>query len=280
MSALGLVNVVQNLSNQNLTQNTTAEAPPQSNAGQPNLQVSAVPDDQYTPSAQNGQAEASAQAAGLFSVPQTLTFTAAAALVLGQNAASQVGAAAAASPATSVNAPTQQSTTNILAQQIATPTTTATSTAATEVQAAPAASAAASTAAAVNTQPAATTPAAQAAAPAPTVPASASAAAPGASATATTTLLESQEQLQALNLALAALGLSTQDIDQLDRIASTNNDYNPSAYTAQAYQLEALAQQPSPQAAATTVATTQPAPSNAITAANPTALGSGTVASD
>jgi hypothetical protein len=65
--------------------------------------------------------------------------------------------------------------------------------------------------------------------------------------------------LQALNLALAALGLNTQDINQLDQIASIINDYNPSLFTAQAYQLEALAQQAPAQAPATTNANAQPA---------------------
>ena len=52
-----------------------------------------------------------------------------------------------------------------------------------------------------------------------------------------------QQQLQTLNQALAALGLSAQDIQQVDRIATVINDFNPSAFTALAYQLEELAQQ-------------------------------------
>jgi hypothetical protein len=55
-------------------------------------------------------------------------------------------------------------------------------------------------------------------------------------------------------LALAALGLSNQQIEQLDRVASTTSNYSPSAYTAQAYQLELLARQPAPQTAAATTA--------------------------
>jgi hypothetical protein len=72
--------------------------------------------------------------------------------------------------------------------------------------------------------------------------------------------------LQALNLSLAALGLSRQDINQLDQIASTINDYSPAAYTARAFQLEALAQRPpAPPPAATTRANKVPTPNNTTT---------------
>jgi hypothetical protein len=77
-------------------------------------------------------------------------------------------------------------------------------------------------------------------------------------------------QLQALNLALAALGLNTQDINQLDQIASIINDYNPSLFTAQAYQLEALAQKAPAQ--------TPPTSANARPAANTTNLTGGNAA--
>jgi hypothetical protein len=60
-----------------------------------------------------------------------------------------------------------------------------------------------------------------------------------------------QDQLQALNLALAALGLTKADIQSLDRVASVLKDFNPVAYGSLVYQLEALAQQAAPQAAAT-----------------------------
>jgi hypothetical protein len=74
-----------------------------------------------------------------------------------------------------------------------------------------------------------------------------------------------------LNLALAALGLSTQDIEQLDQIASTINDYNPSAFTAQAYQLEALARASAQAAAAR--ANAQATPGNATNTAPKTPVG-------
>ena len=51
-----------------------------------------------------------------------------------------------------------------------------------------------------------------------------------------------QTQLNTLNNALAALGLSAADIRQIDRVASLINDFNPTAFTSLAYQLEAQAQ--------------------------------------
>lgn len=51
-----------------------------------------------------------------------------------------------------------------------------------------------------------------------------------------------QTQLNTLNNALAALGLSTADIQEIDQIASLTSDFNPSAFTTLAYQLEAQSQ--------------------------------------
>jgi hypothetical protein len=54
-----------------------------------------------------------------------------------------------------------------------------------------------------------------------------------------------QDQLQALNTALAALGLTNADIQSLDRFPSLIKDFNPVAYVRLVFQLEALAQQTS-----------------------------------
>lgn len=67
-----------------------------------------------------------------------------------------------------------------------------------------------------------------------------------------------QDQLQTLNLALAALGLNDSDIQSLDRVASLIKDFSPLAYSSLVYQLEALAQQTAPRAAS--------AATNAVTA--------------
>jgi len=52
-----------------------------------------------------------------------------------------------------------------------------------------------------------------------------------------------QVQLQALNAALPALGLTNAQIQQIDRIASLIHDFNPAAFTNIVNQFEALAQQ-------------------------------------
>jgi hypothetical protein len=51
-----------------------------------------------------------------------------------------------------------------------------------------------------------------------------------------------QTQLNTLNNALAALGLSAADIQQIDQVASLINDSNPTAFASLAYQLESQAQ--------------------------------------
>lgn len=173
-------------------------------------------EDLFIPSSQTLQSQATAQAAGLFSVPQPSFFSAAAHSVLRPNAPAQAGAAQAATPV----APAAHAGT----------------------------AASPATAASVATA-------------------------------STTSLAAAQEQLQSLNLALAALGLSTQDIRQLDQIASIRNNYNPSAYTAQAYQLEVLAQKAPAQTVVTTktnaqaVAANANAPAAKVTIAATTAKG-------
>lgn len=63
-----------------------------------------------------------------------------------------------------------------------------------------------------------------------------------ASFTTATNLSAAQNQLQALNNALAALGLNASELAQVDQIASLIYDFNPLAFTSLVYQLEALAQ--------------------------------------
>src|SRR5262249_26265630 len=55
-----------------------------------------------------------------------------------------------------------------------------------------------------------------------------------------------QPQVQALNNALASLGLSAADIAVIDRIASLINDFNPVAFGSLVQQLEFLAQSQPP----------------------------------
>ena len=217
MSAVSLVNLLQNLLNQNTTQGQAPLAAENAPHTQPAQILQATAQDEFTPSAQNGQSQATAQAAGLFTVSAPTLLSVAASSLLAQ---SKAAPAPAPPPATN---------------------------------------------------PATAARAAQAPAPTPAAQAPA-ATAPAATTAAATSVVSAQQQLQTLNLALASLGLSTQDIQQLDQVASTISDYNPAAFTAQAYQLEALAQA-SAQAAAAARANAQAAPSNAAATALKTASG-------
>ncbi len=89
-----------------------------------------------------------------------------------------------------------------------------------------------------------------------------------APATAVTTAVSVQDKLQALNIALAALGLSNPDIQSLDRVASIVKDFNPVAYRNLAFQLQMLAQKAPPQAATDAGNATTGANSNGKTPAN------------
>ncbi len=257
MSQVGLVNLAERLLNQNSTESQQAPVPQKTAAAQTNPTTHRVAEDQFTPSPQNGQAQNSAQDAGLFSVTRVSFFSAAAEFLLGQTTAPAANQPTPANFAATANPPAPL---NTNANARAVPTAPAANTAALAAlaQTAPAASNGTNVAnSAVTQQPvvpitAATTPTA-----------------------ATSNLAITQRQLQGLNQALAALGLSQQDIQQLDRIASIINDFNPSAFTALAYQLEVLAQQVAPQAAAS--ANTPPVTANAA-ATNPAA--NGTVAAN
>lgn len=64
------------------------------------------------------------------------------------------------------------------------------------------------------------------------------------------TSAEVQNKIQQLNASLPALGLTNSQIEQIDRIASLVNDFNPAAYANLVNQFEAQAQQPPQQNAA------------------------------
>ena len=71
-----------------------------------------------------------------------------------------------------------------------------------------------------------------------------------------------QDQIQTLNAALPALGLTNAEIQQIDRIASLIRDFNPAAFTNLVNQFEAAALQATQQSAANAAA-------NASTVASP-----------
>lgn len=83
-----------------------------------------------------------------------------------------------------------------------------------------------------------------------------------------------QVQLQSLNAALPALGLSYTEIQEIDRIASMIHDFNPAAYSDLVKQFEALAQQAEQERAALAAANVG-AVASPNTAAGTSANGSG-----
>jgi hypothetical protein len=260
MSLVGIVNLAERLLNQNAPQGETAAGGPSAATGA-NAQATqgAAGEDQFTPSSQTGQTQTAAQDAGLFTVAQFSFFSAAADFLLGQNTAAPANPAANATAPANVAPPAPQTTftpvgaapqnlPNLAAQTQLTPAANAATAAGLPQNATVPATTGATGTANVLTNQAAAAPA--------------TAAAPTSQGSAAT-----QQQLQSLNNALAALGLSPQDIQELDQIASVINDYSPSAYTALAYQLEQLAQQAAPQATqqagANAAANAQTAPANA-----------------
>lgn len=246
MAAVGIVQLAERLLNQNNTQSQDTQNTQRVTSHSGNQGPQATAQDQFTPSAQAGQG--AAQEAGLFSVAQFSFFSAAAEFLLAQNTppANQPAAATPLlTPPTVLNAPPA----GPLALPLVAP-------AATQPQAT------ATTAAAAANTPNAAGPAAAA-----TTGVGAATGAPTAQGP-----LAIEQQLATLNQSLVALGLSPQEIQQLDRIASVINDFNPLAFTSLAFQLEQLAQLSAPQAGATAPATTE----NAGNAANPNAAANST----
>jgi len=247
MSLVGLVNLAERLLNQGSTQGQDPQTAQKAASTPPTRGAQGTAEDLFTPSAQN----ALAQDAGLFSVAQLSFFSAAADFLLGQATPQQPAAAPAVN--TPANA-TQGAAQAAVPGAATTPALANLSQPSANANAAPAAANFATTTA--KTQ--ATAPAAPTAAAA-TATATTTSAAPGS--------LTVRQQLQSLNTALAALGLSPQQIQQLDQIASIINDFNPTAFTSLAFQLEELAQatQAAPTPAPATAGNAQGAATNAVT---------------
>ena len=216
------VTSVVNLSDGLLGQPTTPEtqglfAGGNGSSGPP---VSALPQDQFTPSSQTETTESTAQAAGIFSAPKTSALPSKATSVFASNAS-----------ATNISSDLSQTGSTDGAQS--------------GVETASAGAGAASDAGAA--------------------PAADSQGVPDSAASTATSQgsVAQQTQLNTLNNALAALGLSAADIQKIDQIASLNNDYDPAAFTSLVYQLEAQAQNASTQSLP---AQTADAPSNVAAA--------------
>lgn len=223
MSVTGLTRLSELALNQSIAQGTTA--PPQGQPAQPPiLTASAVPIDTFTSSAQTGTVQGLAEAAGIFQaslfVPASTTAS---------NAAPQTllppsgrAAAVAETPQTPV--------TGADAVQIgaANPNTQTTAKSAPGAPAPP------------KTGPAGTgsqAPTAQKIPP------------PSATGAAATT----QGELLALNAELSSLGLSDNDIQYIDSLASTTNEFSPTSYSNLVQQFQA---QTSAQSTVTTAANT------------------------
>jgi hypothetical protein len=234
MSHIGIVNLAERLLNQAQAEEHATPnlpSPPQrtsSASTSPNSASASSPStsDEFTASTPTTASDASAQAAGLFSVRTLSLFTAAANFILGTNTTT-ANAGKSAPPAAAPATPTA-----------ATPSATTTPAAATL------AAATIATAPAVATTPAPVPP------PAPAANTDTTTAAPPAETVASTFIppptltqvADTNSQLQSLNDSLAALGLSQSDITVIDRVASAFQDYNPTTYTDLVYQLEGLAQ--------------------------------------
>ncbi len=199
MALTGIVNLAERLLNQSQSQPQTEQNRPQvgpnispnvtsENSASTNTLAAPVTD-AFTSSVQTPAANATAQAAGLFSVANSSPFTAATNVLLGDASAIPAGNSAAAAPATAQA--TSLATSQIPSQE-------------TEPRAA-----------AVG----ATLPAVP-----PPLPSVAQAAA-------------TNSERQALNNLLAAEGLSTANITQVDNVAQSLNDYDPTDYSTLVNQL-------------------------------------------
>jgi hypothetical protein len=263
MATTGLVNLAESLLNQTATAQVL-QALPATNAtgaataGAVNTQAIL---DEFVPSSQTGAANATPEAAGLFTAAQIPLFTEAANSLLAQTAPAQTSLAVAPGntvaplvpPLVSLVEGTAQTPIQTIptpAPAAATPAAATLAVAVAEVQAGTNGNATANVAPVATTQ----------------QPAAASAtnnpSAFGATTAASTGTLASQAQLQKLNNSLAALGLSTAAIKTVDQIANAINDFNPDAYSNLVYQLEAAAQ----------AAASQTPASNFAPASTPTAV--------
>jgi len=204
-------------------------------------------EDLFTPSAQTGQNQNTAEAAGLFQVSQPALFSAAAQLLLTQaNTAPQntVPAPATQPVATNAAAAASPAAANTI---IVNPVTF-------EPAPAPASPLHSNARNPIILNRSALAPATTTSAPARVL------AAPAANTVATTAnVAAAQAHLQALNNSLAALGLPASDFARIDQIASITNEFDPVAFSALVTQLEAVGQPAAQQ----------------TTAANPAAKSSG-----
>ena len=216
MSVTNFVNLSNSLPGQSAAQHAQPSALPANPAVTSG--TSALPKDQFVPSAWSETTDATAQAAGLFTVSKSASSSSSSDLLSTPSSAAPL----ATSSATKTNPATAA---------IGAATATADS-------ALPPASPATSDSATV-TGSAASSDSAQAT--------STTASSSAASSVSPSRSVTTQTQLDSLNNALQALGLSAADIQQVDQVAQLTNDFSPTSFTSLVYQLEALARNSAPQ---------------------------------
>jgi hypothetical protein len=212
MALTSLVNLAEPLTNpaaaptqgaQNQQVPVPAQPPLTQTAGNAASGNGAVPQDEFVASNHSPLAQASAEAAGLFTVRQAPAFTPAADTLL---------ARALPPPASAANTPANTGGANAAAAAGATALPQGVAASATRARAAQ------------------------------TNAAGTAAAGANAAGVVTAGTANVENQLQTLNNALQALGLSAADIRAIDRIASRLNDFDPKAFTSLVHQLVALSQ--------------------------------------
>lgn len=254
MVLVGLVNLAERLLNQSDTQGQDTQLTQKTANSQAVQGAPGGVEDRFTPSTQDPQTHANAQDAGLFSVAQFSFFSAAADLFLRQTVGATTNPAPAAAP-------------QAVPAVVVTPL-------AGLPQAANSANNSGISSNENGTNAAGGT----------TVGTIGAANAGGASAAnnsaAANSLIAQQQQLQALNNSLVTLGLTPQQITQLDQIATIISDFNPTFFTALAYQLQELAQAQQALASATAGGAQTAAPNSAtanVNGAPANAIGAGAV---
>jgi hypothetical protein len=270
MSLVGLVNLAERLLNQGSTQGQDAPVTQNGSASNGANSAGAGVEDLFTPSGQNSGGANAAQDAGLFTAPRTSVFTAAANLLLGRNAPPAQPATATSPTGASGNGVESTTATNAASASgspAPAPALGANDTIRPIIAAGPLAGAGANGANGSNNSSGSANGTATSPGSVANASSSANASAANASTSTASSVLASETQLQSLNNSLAALGLTAQQIDQIDQIASIINDFNPDFFTALAYQLQAAAQAKQGAAPATAASTTDAAVPGAASSA-------------
>lgn len=257
MSVTNGVNLSSGLPGQSATQAQPSALPANPAVASGNA---TLPTDQFVPSSLSETADATAQAAGLFTVsksassssssdllstPPSSSLPAANSTTKTNTATTAIGATAGSSDS-AASATSTSSSTGALSGSASPQSSTG------EGDSAPATGSAASGANAQGTSTSSTS-----------------------GSTASSGSVTTQTQLDSLNNALEALGLSAADIQQIDQVAQLTNDFSPTSFTSLVYQLEALARNSSPQTQTTPAASTDAGsnhaaehPANAVSGSN------------